>query len=287
VTTVERFEDPRAFREAAGPFLLADEARHNLQLGICGRLQEDALAFGDEAPYLSVVHDGGEVVAVTIRTPPFQVLVSTTDLSTLGAIADDVRTRFDSIPGVLATPEEAAAFADAWTERTGQPAVRGMPQRIYQLTVPPDVPPTPGRYRAAGPPDRDLLVRWLDEFVAEALPDQPARPASEMIDERLASPTPGLFLWEDGEPVSLAGFGGETPNGIRVGPVYTPPPLRGRGYAGACVASMSADLLRGGHRFCFLFTDLRNPVSNRLYERLGYEPVCDMQEMRFEDASVG
>ena len=53
---------------------------------------------------------------------------------------------------------------------------------------------------------------------------------------------------------------------------------------GACVATLSASLFEIGYRFCFLFTDLRNPTSNRLYERLGYEPVCDLQEIRFGDA---
>jgi uncharacterized protein len=105
------------------------------------------------------------------------------------------------------------------------------------------------------------------------------------VDRRLAER--GLVVWEDGDPVSFAGFGGATPNGIRIGPVYTPPAHRGRGYASACVATLSVNLLRGGYRFCFLFTDLRNPTSNRLYERLGYEPVCDLQEITFQEDPAG
>jgi len=81
--------------------------------------------------------------------------------------------------------------------------------------------------------------------------------------------------------VSLAGVGGATPNGSRIGPVYTPPELRNRGYASACVATLSRRLLAEGKQFLFLFTDLRNPASNHVYEKLGYEPVCDMQEIRF------
>ena len=91
VTTVERFDDPRAFRSVAEPFLMRDEARHNLQLGICRRLEVSSNAYGDEAPYLSVARDGDEIVAVTIRTPPFELLVSTTRLDAVDAIAEDVR----------------------------------------------------------------------------------------------------------------------------------------------------------------------------------------------------
>jgi hypothetical protein len=85
--------------------------------------------------------------------------------------------------------------------------------------------------------------------------------------------------------VSLVGWGGATPNGVRVGPVYTPPDLRRRGYATALTAAVSADLLAAGKRFCFLYTDLANPTSNRIYMSIGYEPVCDSVDYVFESAS--
>jgi predicted GNAT family acetyltransferase len=89
-------------------------------------------------------------------------------------------------------------------------------------------------------------------------------------------------LWEHDEPVSLAGYGGPTPSGIRIGPVYTPPELRGRGYATVLTAELSRLLLQGGRRFCFLFTDLANPTSNSIYQRIGYRPVADVNQWAFE-----
>ena len=77
------------------------------------------------------------------------------------------------------------------------------------------------------------------------------------------------------------GFGGPTPNGIRIGPVYTPPELRGRGYASALTAQVSQLQLDRGRRFCFLYTDLANPTSNAIYMRIGYERVCDSRELAF------
>jgi predicted GNAT family acetyltransferase len=96
-----------------------------------------------------------------------------------------------------------------------------------------------------------------------------------------------LLLWEDeGEPVSLAGWGGPTPNGIRIGPVYTPPELRSRGYATALTAELSQRLLdgrlyQGGRQFCFLYTDLANPTSNAIYERIGYRLAAEAAEVVF------
>ena len=103
-----------------------------------------------------------------------------------------------------------------------------------------------------------------------------------MVDARLGGGTDsGLYLWDDGRPVSLAGYSGPTPHGIRVGPVYTPPAQRGNGYASACVAALSQLLLDGGRAHCFLFTDLGNPTSNHIYQAIGYWPVCDVDEYRF------
>src|SRR5262249_54163188 len=150
----------------------------------CSRLEEAPDAFGDEPAYLSVARDGTEVVAVTIRTPPYNVLVSTPDPATADAIADDVRARFASLPGGLAPPAASAAFAQASTKRSGQPSGLGMPQRIHGLTAPPDVPPAPGRYREATTDGREVLARWFEEFVIEALPDHPEGPPSDLVDRR-------------------------------------------------------------------------------------------------------
>ena len=90
-----------------------------------------------------------------------------------------------------------------------------------------------------------------------------------------------------GDVVSIAGWGGATPNGIRIGPVYTPPELRRHGYATALTADLSQSLLDGrlfdgGRRFCFLYTDLANPTSNAIYERIGYVRAAESAEILFE-----
>ena len=90
-----------------------------------------------------------------------------------------------------------------------------------------------------------------------------------------------VHLWVDAGPVSLAARGRRLPHGSSVGPVYTPPDKRGRGYASACVAALSQAILDGGADYCTLFTDLANPTSNRIYQRLGYQPLCDFTEYRF------
>ena len=85
-----------------------------------------------------------------------------------------------------------------------------------------------------------------------------------------------LFMWKDqNKTVSMAGVSAPTRNGIRVNAVYTPPEYRGNGYASANVAATSQRQLEEGYSFCFLYTDASNPVSNKIYQRIGYEYVCN------------
>lgn len=103
-----------------------------------------------------------------------------------------------------------------------------------------------------------------------------------MVDRRLAG-SGGFALWiVDGRASSIAGYGGQTPNGMRIGPVYTPPALRRRGYAGALVAALTQHLLDTGCQYCFLYTDLANPTSNGVYTGVGYDLVCESVDYAFD-----
>jgi predicted GNAT family acetyltransferase len=77
----------------------------------------------------------------------------------------------------------------------------------------------------------------------------------------------------DDEPVSMAGIMRRTRHAAALGAVYTPPPLRGRGYAGSVTAAVAAFAFTQGKSVACLYTDLRNPFSNRCYAKIGFEPV--------------
>src|SRR6202030_728711 len=92
----------------------------------------------------------------------------------------------------------------------------------------------------------------------------------------------GMLLWNhEGRPVSLAGTNRAAAGHARIGPVYTPPDLRGRGFGGASTAAVTQAALDDGADGVVLFTDLANPTSNTLYQRLGYRPLSDWAVLRF------
>ena len=146
-----------------------------------------------------------------------------------------------------------------------------------------------GALRRATEADRGLLVGWFAAFAAEALgEDADPRGAARSVDAYLGTEGMGLYLWEErSELVSMAGRSRPTPNGVTVNYVYTPPEHRGRGYASACVAALSQLILDEGHRYWFLFTDLANPTSNKIYRAIGYEAVCDVDEYEFGQVPEG
>ena len=231
------------------------------------------------APYLAAVADAGRIVAVTLRTPPRSLVLSEIDdTAALGLIVEDLVEVGDRPSGVVGPVAAARDFAERWTARTGTAHRLGLRQRIFRLERVVSPRPTPGTMRLAGLDDADLLVAWLTAFGIESLPPEENLPdATVTVHTWLRTGIRRNYLWEvDGRPVSWAGVGGRTPNGTRIGPVYTPPAERGRGYASSVVAAATQVQLDEGLRFCFLFTDLANPTANHIYEAIGYEPVTDV-----------
>jgi uncharacterized protein len=275
-----------AFFEEAESFLLTDEARHNLMLGLAATIRDSPAHYKRRDFWL--VREGGTVAAAALRTPPYNlVLARPKSPPALAALAEAVAG--EELPGVVGAEPEAVEFAELWTGHTGIPARTNMRQGVYALERVEPPPTPPGSARVASVHDRELALRWWIAFAEEALHEEApdSELAGAMVDHRLSSPSAGTLLWEDGgEPVSLAGWSGPTPNGIRVSPVYTPPELRGRGYATALTAELSQRLLdgrlfEGGRRFCFLYTDLANPTAKAIYERIGYRRVAEATEIVF------
>jgi hypothetical protein len=275
---LERHDNATSFLERAQDFLLAREAQHNLILGLSSRLRTEPRLYGED-PYFASVSDGERVVGVTMRTPPHNLILSMIDDDrALDLIAQDAQEIFDSLPGVIGPKDPAAKFARIWP----QPAEIGIQQRVYRASRVIRPEGVSGSMRTYEDSDRELVIRWMDAFVAEALHQGLQEDGAAWLERNLAGPDSGIGLWVDGgETVSFAGYGGSTPNGIRIGPVYTPPELRRRGYASALTAELTQMLLDGGRTFCFLFTDLANPTSNSIYQRIGYEPVSDADQWRF------
>lgn len=275
---LQQFQSATDFYQQAEDYLVRSEAENNLLLGILHTLREYPERY-EAPPYLALVQAEGKTLAVAIRTPPRSLVLSKTlDLSALQLIAQDLNDCEVDLPGVKGAVQETHAFAAMWKILTGKSHRIKMNLRIHQLETVQPVAKAKGYLRKAATGDRALLLQWFQAFDIEAL-GEPQEDTERVIDLQLHRGL--IYLWEDGVPVSLVAGQWSTPNGARIGPVYTPPENRKKGYATVCVAAISQLLLDQGCRYCFLFTDLTNTTSNHIYHTIGYRPVCDWQECAF------
>ncbi|MFF0550876.1 GNAT family N-acetyltransferase [Streptomyces sp. NPDC004311] len=265
--------DLAAYRAAAGAAVAARPAPHTLLLSVADALERRGLhTFGPEAPFFGWwTGADGSVSGALLCTPPHPLQLGALPPEAVAALAGALATEplLAGLGGINARRADAEALAAAW----GRPTRVVEELRLYRLAglVPPRPAPA-GRARVAAGADLPLLVEWMGAFHTEL--EIPAGASETLVRDRLTYG--GFLLWEDGgAPVALASFSRPIGAASRVGPVYTPPALRGRGYAAGVTHAASGAAYAAGASEVVLFTDLANPTSNGIYRRLGYRPVED------------
>jgi uncharacterized protein len=273
--------DGGEFSQRAGQFLHARVERN-----ILSTVLNDVLSghYDEPAPLFAyATGDREQVVAAALRTPPRVMLASAFDSRGADSLLELWLERDPDLPGVAGIPATARAIAGAWSERTEgtiRPIMRMALHELERVQAPPA--PAAGRLREPMADERQLVGEWFEEFAREA--GVGVSPAESVVDARLAD---GLvLLWDDGGPVSLVGLNHPAAGVVRIGPVFTAPEHRRRGYAGSAVAAASRRELARGARTCILYTDLLNPTSNRIYAEVGYRRVADWGELAFEHAEA-
>ena len=302
--------DVAEFLAAAGPYLRRERARNTISLTVTEAMRVSSAAGAAGAagavgvpgaadpvarPLLGWWSDpagpvgpadpsgpAGAVAGAFLHTPPFPVVLTAVAPSAAAELAA-VTLAGRPLAGVNAHPEVAEAFAAAWRQAQGSQAdVRvHLNQRLYRLggLSWPDPAPA-GAARVAEDSDVPLLTDWFTAFALEVHDLGRGVDQAAAVRERVSYG--GITVWEaGGEAAAIAGATRQVAGMVRIGPVYTPPGLRGRGYGSAVTAAASRRLLAAGVEDVLLYTDLANPVSNSIYQRIGYRPVEDRVSLEF------
>jgi len=275
-TRVEATDAPgRVLDEAAG-LLASDPIRNHVIL----TLLHNRVAYPEPGRYW-VVHVEDAPAGLVFQSPLHFIATITPMLRDAATAAvDAIVDHGVRLPGVSGEAATAACFAGHWAERTKSAVSPVQGQRIYEVDRVIPAQAVPGHSRQATNDDRDSLVSWFRAFQAETgdiLGD-----ASSDVERRLSAGH--LWVWHDEAPVALAGLSEPVGGVVRVGPVYTPPERRNRGYASALVAAVSNATRAAGLR-CILYTDLGNPISNSIYRAVGYRAVAEGLRYRFDARS--
>lgn len=276
------------------PVLAAEPAANTQLLTVFDRLErEGPHAFGEQDPQLLTWYGSqGTVEAAVLRTPPFAFnLAGRPGTAGLAALADLLLDAASGLDGrEINVPADCEQpLVEAWTARTGTPPRAAERNRLYRLGRARDPDPLPaGRAKIADPGDVPVVAHCLRAFweeIERAGHADLALSAQRVAAVRVAEGNFLLWLDIDDVPVSVAGCTPIVAGAGRVGPVFTPRELRGRGYAGAVTAAAGRTLRERGAAEVLLFTDLANPTSNALYQRIGYRPVSDRVRLELVTAS--
>lgn len=276
--------DARTFLDRTRTDLESNEAANCLMLGLCGQLVRHP-EWLRSAPCLKTVEDEDGLALAAVMTPPHNLIVygRQGDLSG-GAelLVEELVGEGRRVPGMLGPSDVAAAVAHAWSRVANGRCELERQQRVYEIREMKTPAPTRGGLRLASGRDVDLVSRWRYQFVLGIFGTANRKESDRVTSLRVEARD--VYLWEDGRPVSMVMKTRPTRRGISVSYVYTPPGSRRRGYATACVAELSRVLLGAGWEFCSLFADVKNETANRIYQRIGYRPVCGYEEYGFSRA---
>ena len=270
--------------------LLRHESQNMIQLGnlIIGNTGADKTSWRDTANWvMATVSDKGEILLTALMTPPHNITLYKTDNVMRPDALDCLITGLGDmcVPGVISEKQLATAFAEKYSSLKGMTYYTQMNQRIYELEkVNPGIERI-GTIRLVNNNDMHFFPYWLSAFYASNVYGQTVMniPESEREAQYRIDMKKIYILEVNGIPVSMAGYNRELPGSIGVAYVYTPPYFRNKGYASSAVAQVSQLALDKGYKRCVLYTDLSNPVSNSIYGKIGYVPVCDSLMLQFNN----
>jgi predicted GNAT family acetyltransferase len=276
---VTKHADVRTFADEALPFLVHDEAEHSIQLAITKNMLGRT---STHAPFLATLRsDEGQVVGVATLHPGQHLIVSGGSIDAINELCRVLDEDRNPLSGVFGPSQVAQQFAQAWCTPRSLRARTLTRMGLLVVRKRPTPRSPPGNALCATPQHLALSIDWIHQFYRELQLSSPP-PSADAIQRQIASGN--VFFWAlpSGEPASTAVIDRESPEGMAITSVYTPPTFRGQGFASACVAHACQVAFDRGKHFCTLYADLDNPTSTGLYARLGFHQLSTADDIAFE-----
>ena len=268
---------PAEFWRAAESFLSTDRATNTQQLSGIKRILDTGARNGERFFTVQATTDPHDIVGSAIVVDSKTVFLCLMPTAITKQLAMHLRANNVDISGVMGLLDATRTFATAYAK----PFHIHDTLMLYELMSAPDHGRAHGHVRTATHEDFELLMKWYGAFESEVHMIAVPTPLEERLQRRISQQQ--ITLWIDQDmPVSFAATNALPAMSARIGPVYTPPELRSRGYAQAVTAAASVHLQSDALRTVFLFTDASNPASNKAYQRIGFRHVSDHLHLVFD-----
>ena len=277
-------ENKKDFANDTLDILKESEAQNNILIKIA------AACLRGEAKddwYCATVKDGnGGIILSACCTPPFNItMYETGNINNGEAISLLARELFHmgyNPPGVLSASTTAEAFAESYAKIAGKNKRAHTTLNAMQLFEVSKIDYAPGFMREITDEDIYYIPYWEMAFQSET-GDMPWITLSDTVESFKNDLGKNKhYIWVDKTPVSQAVFVRENFSGATISKVYTPPFYRNKNYCTSLMAQLSRNLLDRGYKYCCLFADADYPMSNKVYQKVGYRDICLYREIKFE-----
>ncbi|MCL2527556.1 MAG: GNAT family N-acetyltransferase [Defluviitaleaceae bacterium] len=272
------------FYNATHETIMKDEAQTILPLGniIIGKNDEAGMQ-NQSHWFMATVSDEKGICLTAIMTPPKEMTLyaanNENDPRVISCLIDGIGDT--PLPGIMAEKQLVELFAAGYAQKHNKHTIITMNQRIYELTkVNPAIPKA--KLRLAADRDMSFLPYWDSAYFSEAI-NRPNIIGSNPEDYLDIIRSGNVYIMEkQGVPVAMARISRELETVCYISYAFTPPYFRRRGHQTACTAALSQIGLDRGFSKIVLFTDLANTTANNIYQTIGYSPICDSLQVKFE-----
>lgn len=276
-----RYNTLEDFMKENFELMLEKEWLNCLMVGNC----LEGVKIGIEGWLLAKVTQNKKTELIMLYRKPWKlILYSPTDNTTdelYKFTAEEIYKQDNKLLGVNAETEIAHKFARFYCEIAKQQYRLVNPLKILVLEeMLPKQNVNEATFRKATEQDKQLLSQYIKGFYKDALgEDMTDEDANKKVETYLER---GYYVLEkEGKIVSQAVIGRTLIKGKSISGVYTPKEERGKGYAYNLVYTLSQKCLEEGAEYCVLYTDAENPISNHIYEKMGYVKRTECEELEF------
>jgi len=268
---------PANFHQTVGPALERDPVMNQVPLGVFEQWRAEPGRYQGEPRLLAMQSEETGEIGLAMQTLPHKVLVSACSEIMATELGHAFTLRYPDARSVFGRLDAAWAFSRG--AGAAQPKVITK-DAVFELRTVRWSRVVPGQARPAVSADAPMLQSWLEAFNAEALPA--GWPKDPKAGSRMAE-SGRAWIWVNahGVPVSLVNNPRRVSGWWAIAYVFTLPEQRGKGFAGALVWHVSELALASGAAGCTLFADLMNPISNHVYERIGYRRVGEFTSLEW------